>query len=64
MALKALKDRILQEGRLEEGGILIVDRFVNHQMDPYLMKHVANTNILTPTEVKVTDFSPIFIRND
>ena len=41
MALKALKDRILQEGRLEEGGILIVDRFVNHQMDPYLMKQVA-----------------------
>ena len=41
MALKALKDRILQEGRLEEGGILIVDRFVNHQMDPYLMKQIS-----------------------
>lgn len=41
MALKVLKDRILQEGRLLAGGILKVDRFVNHQMDPYLMKQAA-----------------------
>jgi xanthine phosphoribosyltransferase len=41
MALKVLCDRILQEGRCLEGGILKVDRFVNHQMDPYLMKQVA-----------------------
>ena len=41
MALKVLRDRILQEGRCLEGGILKVDRFVNHQMDPYLMKQVA-----------------------
>jgi xanthine phosphoribosyltransferase len=41
MALKVLKDRILQDGRLMEGGILKVDRFVNHQMDPCLMKEAA-----------------------
>ena len=53
MALKALKDRILQEGRLEEGGILIVDRFVNHQMDPYLMKQVAIEFIRCFADLKV-----------
>lgn len=53
MALKALKDRILQEGRLEEGGILIVDRFVNHQMDPYLMKQVAIEFIRRFADLKV-----------
>ena len=37
MALKVLKERILQDGRLMEGGILRVDSFVNHQMDPVLM---------------------------
>ena len=40
MALKVLCDRIMQEGRCLEGGILKVDRFVNHQMDPYqLLRH-------------------------
>ena len=38
MALKPLRDRILKDGRCFEGGILKVDRFINHQMDPYLMK--------------------------
>ena len=36
-----LINRILQDGRSLEGGILKVDRFINHQMDPYLMKQVA-----------------------
>ena len=39
--MKSLIDRILQDGRGMAGGILKVDRFVNHQMDPYLMKQVA-----------------------
>lgn len=39
--MKALHDKILQDGRLLDGGILKVDRFINHQMDPYLMKQVA-----------------------
>ncbi len=41
MALEVLCDRIRKEGRCFEGGILKVDRFVNHQMDPYLMKQIA-----------------------
>ena len=41
MALRVLRDRILADGRCLEGGILKVDRFINHQMDPYLMKQVA-----------------------
>lgn len=53
MALKVLRDRILQEGRSLEGGILKVDRFVNHQMDPYLMKQVAIEFIRRFSDVKV-----------
>ena len=41
MALKVLCDRIMKDGRCLAGGILKVDRFINHQMDPYLMKQVA-----------------------
>ena len=41
MALKVLSDRILSDGRSLKGVILKVDRFINHQMDPYLMKQVA-----------------------
>ena len=40
-AMKPLINRILQDGRCLDGGILKVDRFINHQMDPYLMKQVA-----------------------
>ena len=39
--MKPLIGRILQDGRCLDGGILKVDRFINHQMDPYLMKQVA-----------------------
>ena len=39
--MKSLVNRILQDGRCLEGGIIKVDRFINHQMDPYLMKQVA-----------------------
>lgn len=39
--MKVLRDRILNEGKCFEGGILKVDRFINHQMDPYLMKQIA-----------------------
>lgn len=39
--MKALKERILKDGRCFEGGILKVDSFINHQMDPVLMKSVA-----------------------
>ena len=36
-----LKERIMQEGRCFPGGILKVDSFVNHQMDPILMMDLA-----------------------
>ena len=39
--MKPLINRILQDGHCLDGGILKVDRFINHQMDPYLMKQVA-----------------------
>ena len=39
--MKELKDRILQDGRCLPGGVLKVDNFINHQMDPILMKSMA-----------------------
>ncbi len=39
--MRPLIDRIIQDGHCLDGGILKVDRFINHQMDPYLMKQVA-----------------------
>ncbi len=39
--MKALKERILRDGKCLEGGILKVDSFINHQMDPVLMKSMA-----------------------
>ena len=35
--MKELKERILAEGQVLGGGILKVDSFVNHQVDPLLM---------------------------
>lgn len=39
--MELLKRRILQDGRCFPGGILKVDSFYNHQMDPILMKSIA-----------------------
>lgn len=39
--MKELKERILKDGACLEGGILKVDNFINHQMDPILMKSMA-----------------------
>ena len=39
--MKALKERIMKDGRCFPGGILKVDNFINHQMDPVLMKSMA-----------------------
>ncbi len=39
--LTPLINRILQDGCCLDGGILKVDCFINHQMDPHLMKQVA-----------------------
>ena len=35
--MKELEDRILRDGKILGGGILKVDSFVNHQVDPLLM---------------------------
>ena len=35
--MRALKERILSEGKNLGGGILKVDGFINHQVDPALM---------------------------
>lgn len=39
--MELLKKRILQDGKCFEGGILKVDSFINHQMDPMLMRQIA-----------------------
>jgi xanthine phosphoribosyltransferase len=56
--MKLLEERILSEGRILENGILKVDGFVNHQVDPILMDecgkelakifaHLGATKVLT-----------------
>ena len=40
-SIQLLKKRILQDGKCYEGGILKVDGFINHQMDPVLMKSIG-----------------------
>jgi xanthine phosphoribosyltransferase len=56
--MQALKDRILQEGKNLGNGILKVDGFINHQVDPQLMdacgrelarrfKDIGATKVLT-----------------
>jgi len=39
--MQLLKERILQDGKCFPGGILKVDSFINHQMDPNLMMEIA-----------------------
>lgn len=39
--MELLKQRILQDGKCFPGGILKVDSFINHQMDPTLMMKLA-----------------------
>lgn len=40
--MELLKKRIREDGTFFEGGILKVDSFINHQMDPVLMKSIAD----------------------
>ena len=39
--MKLLKERVLREGKCFPGGILKVDNFINHQMDPMLMREMS-----------------------
>jgi xanthine phosphoribosyltransferase len=58
VAMQELKERILRDGKNLGGGILKVDGFINHQVDPVLMdacgkefarrfEHVGATRVLT-----------------
>ncbi len=51
--MDALKKRILQDGKCFEGGILKVDSFINHQMDPMLMHQIAQEFVNRFKEVKI-----------
>lgn len=51
--MQQLKDRILRDGRCFSGGILKVDNFINHQMDPMLMREMANEIIRRFSEHKI-----------
>lgn len=53
MFIDILKDRILKDGKCFEGGVLKVDRFINHQMDPYLMKQISIEFIRRFADLKV-----------
>ena len=63
--MKALKERILRDGKCFEGGILKVDNFINHQMDPILMKSIAvefvrrfaSTNINKVMTIEASQYS-------
>ncbi|MGD9683836.1 MAG: xanthine phosphoribosyltransferase [Candidatus Obscuribacterales bacterium] len=39
--MEVLKERILKDGKVLGGGILKVDSFMNHQIDPILMKEIG-----------------------
>ncbi|MEG1546366.1 MAG: xanthine phosphoribosyltransferase [Bacteroides sp.] len=64
--MQLLKDRILQDGQYYEGGILKVDSFINHQMDPTLMKAVgvefvrrfASTNVNKIMTIEASGIAP------
>lgn len=50
---KLLNNRILQEGVCLDGGLLKVDVFINHQIDPYLMKQVSIEFIKRFADLKI-----------
>ena len=51
--MKALKERILQDGRCLEGGILKVDNFINHQIDATLMMDIAKEFVKRFEETRI-----------
>jgi xanthine phosphoribosyltransferase len=52
--MQALKERILREGKNLGNGILKVDSFINHQVDPALMDACGQELALRFTNVSVT----------
>src|SRR4030042_1029614 len=62
--MKELKERILKEGQNLGGGILKVDGFVNHQVDPILMdacgrEFARRFRPVRPTKVLTAEISGI-----
>ena len=49
--MELLEQRILKDGKLLPGGILRIDNFLNHQMDPMLMQAMAKDPSLVPSMV-------------
>ena len=41
--MELLEQRILRDGKVKPGGILKVDSFLNHQLDPMLMHEMAKS---------------------
>ena len=64
--MKTLKDRILKDGKCFPGGILKVDNFINHQMDPIQMNSIgvefvrrfASTSINLVITVEASGIAP------
>lgn len=64
--MELLRKRILQDGKCFEGGILKVDSFINHQMDPVLMKSIgvefvrkfASTNVNKIMTIEASGIAP------
>ncbi len=52
--MQALKERILKEGKNLGGGILKVDGFINHQVDPVLMDECGQEFARRFKEIKAT----------
>lgn len=51
--MKELKERIIKNGRCLEGGLLKVDSFINHQMDPVLMEQMAEELVRRFSDVHI-----------
>lgn len=51
--MKALKERILKDGYSLPGGILKVDSFINHQMDPILMEEIGEEFIRRFSDLQI-----------
>lgn len=64
--MQLLKERILRDGRCFPGGILKVDNFINHLMDPVLMQEMAkelvkrfsNHNITKVITIEASGIAP------
>lgn len=64
--MKELEERILRDGNVLGGGVLKVDNFLNHQIDPKLMqsignefaKHYANKGITRIVTIESSGIAP------